>query len=340
VRFLVLIAVGSLLAACASTTGSMDSGELASSMAPASPPPPAPPPSSADGGRTIEGSGTGRAAVRPETRQITVELAETGAPGAAAGFVYPSIGSAFAGTRPDTPYVMQANGEQPYWRSVAEFYEMDDEVFARFSLIAVDETPVLATLRQAADHLEQGFRRYVSAEADGPRISAAYQAGPCVDDMGVARGFFTSIRVNDETYEGCAWETGGQWDWSRDLLTRFDAILLCLDEVSDAVAAVDAYSPTPENTAVRVVDAEQQRFECVIVNADQRLASVRELDITEVHLNEGRTLFTLAPIADGNACLSEETIINAEGEVLGYLAHDLCQNPRAHVEGPLEPGES
>ncbi len=256
------------------------------------------------------------------------------------GFVYPAIGSAFAGTRPDTPYVMQASGEQPYWRSSAEFYEFNGEIHARFSLIAADETPLQADLRQASDHLVHGYRRFVSSDADGERISAAYQAGPCIDSMGVERGFFTSIRVNGTIYEGCARETGGQWDWSRDLLTRFDAIQICLDEVPNALAAVDAYSPTPDNTAVRVLRADHQRFECIIVNEDRRLASVRELDITEVHLNEGRTIFTRVPIDDGHACLSEETIINSAGDELGYLVHDLCQNPRTHVEGPLEPGES
>ncbi|WP_421786395.1 hypothetical protein [Hyphobacterium sp.] len=350
-RYLAMLSIGCfVLAGCASTPSSLSSDDMVSTMAPASPPPP----ESTEGGETYVGGGTGRGSVQPETRQITIELEDpAGAPmpsdgatgsaaggGAAVGFVYPAIGSAFAGTRPEVPYQMQAAGEQPYWRSNAEFYEIEGTVFAQFSIIAVDETPLQATLREAPDHLANGFRRYVSRDPDGPRISAAYQAGPCLDGMGVERGFFTSIRVDDTTYEGCARETGGQWDWSRDLLTRYDAILICLDEVPAAVAAVDAYSPTPENTAVRVMSADQQRHECVIVNEDQRLASVRALDITEVHLNEGRTVFSRAPLVDADGCLSQEVILNTEGETLGYLAHDLCQNPRRHVEGPLDPGES
>lgn len=313
-RSLLIVAVGSLaLGACASTSQGVSSNDMVSSISPVP----------ADSGITREGGGASRSGASVSS-----------------GFVYPAIGSAFAGTRPDTPYVMQASGEQPYWRSNAEFYELDGEIHAEFSLIAADEAPLRADLRQAPDHMVHGYRRFVSTESDGARISAAYQAGPCVDGMGVERGFFTSIQINDTIYEGCARETGGQWDWSRDLLTRFDAILTCLDEVPDALAAIDAYSPTPENTAVRVLRADHQRFECVIVNEDQRLASVRELDITEVHLNEGRTIFTRVPIDEGNACLSEETIINSAGDELGYLVHDLCQNPRTHVEGPLEPGES
>lgn len=255
------------------------------------------------------------------------------------GFVYPAIGTAFAGTRPETPYGMAAQGESPYWRSTIELYDLEGEVFGEFRLIAAGHDPILTTLRMAPDHLVNGFRRYISTTPDPVPVSAAFQAGPCIDFDGIERPFFASVRVDDVTYEGCAREEGGQWDWSRDLLTRYDQILLCLEEVPGAVAAIDAYSPSEENTAVRVLTDDQSRFECVIVNADLRLASVRELDVTEVHLNEGRTVFLTAE-PEANDCRAIEHIRRADGELMGVLAHDLCQNPRTHVEGPLAAGES
>lgn len=375
-RNILILAAGSvLLAACASTPSTMSEDNLVSTVVAS----PAPPPANEElsdftdgvGGAVGEPSpeevvvrGTGRGGVRPEQRNIELELSGTGAGGggtgegtigigdmgaigsggsgsaARPGFVYPAMGSAFAATRPETPYTMQASGEAPYWRSDAEFYELDGAIFARFSLVAADAGTLGVTLREAPSHLANGFRSYASADSEGPRVSANYQAGPCVDGLGVEREFFASIQVDDTVFEGCARETGGQWDWSRDLLTRYAEIIMCLDEVDGAVAAIDAYAPTPDNTAVRILRGDGTRFECLIVNDGQRLASVRELDATEVHLNEGRTLFMRDPIPGEDNCRSFESILGRDGELMGYLAHDLCQNPRIHVEGPLEPGES
>ncbi len=230
---------------------------------------------------------------------------------------------------------MVAQGEGPYWRAAIEFHDIDGIVFGDFRMIAAEQEPVMATLRPAPDHLVNGFRRYVSATADTMPVSAAFQAGPCIDFDGIERPFFTSVRVANETYEGCAREEGGQWDWSRDILTRYEQILTCLDVVPEAVAAIDAYSPDEANTAVRVLTGDQSRFECLIVNADLQLISVRALDVTEIHLNEGRTVF-LRSEPEANDCRAIEHIRNADGLLLGVLAHDLCQNPRTHVEGPLE----
>jgi uncharacterized membrane protein len=362
-RVLVTIAcAGLLVTACATAPSDLDSDAMVSTVAaPAPPPPPspasapAPAPDNADdlgdlmgepvgestvtSGTMYEQSGAGRGSVqvpRVEGPELTIAEVSSGS----SGFVYPVMGAAFAGTRPETPYVLEAHGEAPYWRATAELYEVDGAVFARFALIAADEPPINSTLARAPDFMAGGFRRYVSATPDGPRVSAAYQAGPCVDRTGIRRGYFASIRVNGVTFEGCARETGGQWDWSRDLLDRYDQIMMCLNEIPGAVAAIDAYSPSEENTAVRVIDGEQVRHECLIVNDNQRLASTRELEPTEVHLNEGRTVFFSAMPETRDQCRRYETVMDANANLLGVLAHDICQNPRAHVEGPLTAGES
>ncbi|WP_421791865.1 hypothetical protein [Hyphobacterium sp.] len=362
-RIIVLVTVGLFAAGCAYTPDGIPREDLISTAVAAPAPAPEPAPGEGDeealvvlvDGETgddtaneealteVEVSGTGRGAVVPESREIELGEIVTGGSGggaasAASGFVYPSVGSAFAATRPETPYVMEAGGETPYWRSQSSFYELDGIVFAEFSLIAVDREPILATLRQVPEAAAPGFRRYVSVE--GAPVSAAYQAGPCGAGDGIQRGYFASIRVGDEGFEGCARETGGQWDWSRDLLTRYDAIMLCLDEVPDAVGAVDAYSPSETNTAVRVLRSDQSRIECVIVNEDLRMASVRELDVTEVHLNEGRTVFLREIGETRDECRSYENIFGPDGRLMGVLAHDLCQNPRAHFQGPPPDPES
>lgn len=333
VRLIAVMTIsGLLVAGCATTPSGMDDESMMSTMAPA--PDPALP-------NTDRDSDTGMGQGGGEDSENAIGIGDVGAAGngggnesTSSGFVYPSIGTAFAGTRPDTPYVMEAGGESPYWRARSSFYEIEGIVFAEFSFVAVDQGALSATLRQVPDSVAPGFRRYVSVE--GPAVSAAFQAGFCRDGQGVDRGYFASIQVEGEAFEGCARETGGQWDWSRDLLSRYDAILMCLDEVPEAVGAVDAYSPSETNTAVRVLSQDQSRFECIIINNEMRLASVRELDVTEVHLNEGRTVF-LRGVGDvRDECRSYENIMSADGELLGVLAHDLCQNPRAHVLGPLE----
>lgn len=309
--------IGVILAGCASTPSGMSPEDMMSS---ATAPAPAP----------HEGNGTGAG------------LSEAGGEGVSAaptGFVYPAIGTAFAGTRPDTPYSMAAQGETPYWRATIEFYELEGDVSGEFRMIATEQNPILTTLRKAPDHLTNGFRRYVSVRPDPVAVSAAFQAGPCIDFDGIERPFFASIRAGDQTFEGCAREAGGQWDWSREILTRYEQIRMCLDEVPGAVAAIDAYSPGEDNTAVRVLTDDRSRFECVIVNGEQRLASIRELDVTEVHLNEGRTVFLTAE-PEASDCRAIEHIRSADGALLGVLAHDLCQNPRTHVEGAPLAGES
>lgn len=308
---------GAVLAGCASTPSGMSPDDMVSSAtAPATAPR-----EENETGAGLPGAGGG------------------GGNTARTGFLYPAIGTAFAGTRPETPYGMIAQGETPYWRATIEFYELDSEVYGEFRMIAAEQTPIQTTLRMAPDHLANGFRRYVSAMPDSVPVSAAFQAGRCIDFDGIERPFFASIRAGEQTFEGCAREEGGQWDWSRDLLSRYEQILMCLDEVPGAVAAVDAYSPSEENTAVRVLTNDQSRFECVIINTEQRLASIRELDVTEVHLNEGRTVFLTAE-PEANTCQAIEHIRSVDGALLGVLVHDLCQNPRTHVEGAPVAGES
>lgn len=310
---------GLLLAGCASTPPGMSPNDMRSSAIA-----PAPDPS--------ESSSEGLDLADPGAGVIGGSSTRT-------GFDYPAIGTAFAGTRPETPYSMAAQGEAPYWRATIEFHDLEGEVFGEFRMIAAEQEPILTTVRLAPDHFVNGFRRYVSVTPEPVTVSAAFQAGPCMDFDGIERPFFASVRVDNETYGGCAREEGGQWDWSRDILTRYDLILLCLSEVPGAVAAIDAYSPSEDNTAVRVLTDDQSRYECLIVNADERIASIRELDMTEVHLNEGRTVFlTTEPVA--NECRAIEHIRSDDGTLMGVLAHDLCQNPRTHAEGPLAPGES
>ncbi|MEE2525096.1 hypothetical protein V0U79_01875 [Hyphobacterium sp. HN65] len=379
IRNILVLGLGSLLlAACASSPSGLTSEELISTVTASPAPPPEgmeaddmdelaelmgePVGDTSSGEIVLHGTGRGGGMQRPEGN-IELDLSGIGAGGggsgegtigignmgaigsggggsAGSGFIYPAMGSAFATARPETPYAMQANGEAPYWRSDAEFYELDGEILARFSLVAADAGELGVTLREAPGNLVDGFRSYVSVDADGPRVSANYQAGPCVDALGVEREYFASIQVDGSIFEGCARETGGQWDWSRDLLSRYTEILVCLEEVENAIGVLDAYAPSPENTAIRVLTVDQSRFECLIVNSGQRLASVRELDATEVHLNEGRTIFMRERFQSADNCRSYESIRSATGELMGYLAHDLCQNPRVHVEGPLEPGES
>ncbi|WP_394694470.1 hypothetical protein [Hyphobacterium sp.] len=309
--------LGALLAGCATAPSDLDAGDMRSAaVAPA--PPPAPP------------------VQTEEEADITAGDDEVSA---SSGFQYAAIGSAFAGTRPDTPYSMNALGAAPYWRASLEFYELSGELFADLHMVMAENDPVLTRLRPGPDHLMNGFRRFVSAGDEDVRVSASFQAGPCRGADGIERPFFASIQVNNAVYSGCAREDGGQWDWSRDILTRFDEVRMCLDEVTDAAGAIDAYSPSEDHTAVRVITADQRRFECMIVNAEQRLTSLRELDATEVHLNEGRTVF-LPEVPEANECQAVEHIRGPDGELMGALVHDLCQNPRLHVEGPLERGES
>jgi hypothetical protein len=256
------------------------------------------------------------------------------------GFVYPAFGTGFAAEQPATPYTISVQGEAPYWRANVELYERDGQLLANIHMVLAEHDPIIATLRPAGDHLVEGYRRFVSTNSATPRISAAFQSGPCVDGAGIDRPFFASIRVGDENHDGCAREEGGQWDWSRDILSRYDMVLMCMDEVEGTIAAVDAYAPSDQNTAVRVVTAADARFECLIVNADRRLASVRELDATEVHLNEGRTLFLRYIPDTPNRCRSLEHIRSADGQLMGVLAHDLCQNPRTHADSPSVPDAS
>jgi len=327
---------GLVLAGCASTPTDMNADDMISSIAPPSAPPsmPAPAPVMTDED-TFSGGGNGAG-----SRARIVAPNAGGSGGAArAGFVYPAIGASFAGTRPETPYVMTAQGEGPYWRASAQLYEIEGDVFVDYRMVVAEHDPILIRLRPAPDHLTNGYRRFVTASPDELPISAAFQAGPCLDVDRIERSFFASVRIGNEVYDGCAREDGGQWDWSRDILARYAQILMCLDEVPGAVGAIDAYSPSEENTAVRVMTADQSRFECLIVDAEQRLASVRELDIIEVHLNEGRTVF-LRDVPDENPCRSIEHILDRNGELMGVLAHDLCQNPRTQVERPLGAGES
>ena len=312
---------GALLAGCATAPSDLEAGDMRSSVTA-----PAPPPSPV----IVEAEVTD---VSPGNGGMAAE------PTPAAGFRYVSVGTPFAGTRPETPYTLNALGAAPYWRARLQFYELSGELFAELSMVMAEHDPVSTRLRPGPDHLVNGFRRYVSAELEEILVSASFQAGPCMDADGIERSFFASIRVNDDVYEGCAREDGGEWDWSRDILVRMAEIQMCLDEVPDAVGAIDAYSPSEDHTAVRVITGDQSRFECVIVDADQRLASIRELDATEVHLNEGRTIF-LAELPQADACQSIEHIRRSSGELVGALVHDLCQNPRLHFEGPVDDMES
>jgi len=326
---------GLVLAGCASTPSDLNADDLISSVAPPSAPPvvtlPMPtPPGDNDGSESNDNLVVAPASPSPDAG---------GGRLASSGFEYPAAGAAFAGTRPETPYVMTAHGEAPYWRASARFYEIEGDIFADYRMVVAEHDPIQIRLRPAPDHLADGYRRFVSASSDDLPISAAFQAGPCEDPDGIERPFFSSIRIGNEIYEGCGREDGGQWDWSRDVLARYIQILMCLDEVPGAVGAIDAYSPSEANTAVRVLTSGQNRFECLIINESQRLASVRELDVTEVHINEGRTIF-LRDIPERNPCRSIEHIRDRDGELIGVLAHDLCQNPRTQVEGPLSVDQS
>lgn len=315
------ILIGALLAGCATVPSDLEAGDMrASAVAPA--PPPA--------GMVVEEEGPD---IIPGDDGVAADAIPF------AGFPYVTVGTAFAGTRPDTPYAMSALGAEPYWRASLEFYELSGELFAEFNMVMIEHDRVLTRLRPGPDHLVNGFRRYVSADAQDVLVSAAFQAGPCWDADGIERSFFASIRVNGDVYNGCAREDGGQWDWSRDIISHFGEVRMCLDEVPGAVGVVDAYSPSDDRTAVRVITGDQRRFECMIINSGQRLASLRELDATEVHLNEGRTVF-LPDVPEANDCQAVEHIRRADGALMGALVHDLCQNPRLHVEGPLESGES
>jgi uncharacterized membrane protein len=265
-------------------------------------------------GTTQSGTGLGEAQ-RPEITEEELRaksaalLAKLGAPADAA------TKARYAGD-------FEAVGAEPDWRLTLL---KDGYVsFTRPGLEQIDAIPGARDLRQLGAYVEAG------------PLSIAVAAGPCTyGEGGESYPFSATVLYEGIAYEGCARAgaattaepTGARArGWAVDLSQLLPAIDACIARASARPARVTiAYVNEEGQAAVRLLEADGGRSECLSSLDGAAIASFEPLADRDVFRGERDPMFTRAPAnAPAGSCTTSEEVKGSGGATLGWLSRKSC----------------
>ena len=231
-------------------------------------------------------------------------LAKLGAPAAAAA-------------RGQYEGAFDAAGAEPDWTLTL----LPD--FVAFSRPGLDEVTAIPSTRDIRQ-----LGAYVTA---GP-LSIAVIAGACTyAEGGESFPFSTTVLFEGVAYEGCARASTGAASsssrgWAANLAQFLPAIDACLARVQARPGRVTiAYPNDDGQTAVRLLEADGGRSECVVSADGATVAGVEPLADRDVFRGERDPLFTRAPAAPPPAaCYSNEEVKGSSGATMGWLSRKTC----------------
>lgn len=216
----------------------------------------------------------------------------------------------------------EAVGAEPDWRLtlLKEGYAS----FSRPGLEQIDAIPSARNVRQLGAFVEAG------------PLSIALAAGTCTyGDGGESYPYSATVLFEGIAYEGCARAaTGGGTEptsarargWAVELSALLPAIDACLARASAKPARVTiAYINEENQAAVRLVESDLGRSECLASRDGATIISFEPLADRDVFRGERDPLFTRAPASPpSSACLSSEEVKGSGGATLGWLSRKSC----------------
>ena len=116
-------------------------------------------------------------------------------------------------------------------------------------------------------------------------------------------------------------------DWSRLLTDLLPAIRACLEVTPGPTPRVtDAWPMNRGKIGMRTRNGEGAWFRCVAPVVGGEIDRFEPVPADRARsAGEGRVMFTArhdGPIAGG--CYQHERVVDGQGEVIGWLAHDVC----------------
>lgn len=263
------------------------------------------------GGDRTEGEGPAAGSpVRPA-------LTEADLRAQAAGLLAKLGAPADAAARAQYEGAFDAAGSEPDWRLTL----LQD--FVSFSRPGLEEVSAIPSAR---NYRAQGA--FVEA---GP-LSIAIAAGQCsYGEGGEVYPFTATVLYEGIAYEGCA-RAGdaaaapASRGWAVDLSQLVPAIDACLTRVEAQPARVTiAYVNEENNAAVRLLEADGGRSECVASLDGARVVSVVPLTDRDTFRGERDPMFTRAPAGPpASACYANEEVQGSSGATLGWLSRKTC----------------
>ncbi len=236
--------------------------------------------------------------------QSAALLAKLGAPAAAAA-------------RGQYEGAFDAVGAEPDWRLTL----LPD--FVSFSRPGLDEITAVPSARD--------IRQLGAYVAAGP-LSIAVTAGACTyTEGGESYPFSATVLFEGIAYEGCARPGAGEAasssrGWATDLSQLLPAIDACLARVQARPGRVTiAYVNDEGQAAVRLLEADGGRSECLVSPDGATVAGVEPLADRDVFRGERDPLFTRAPASPPPAsCYSNEEVKGSSGATMGWLSRKTC----------------
>jgi uncharacterized membrane protein len=210
-----------------------------------------------------------------------------------------------------------ATGAEPDWQLAL----LPDYVsFSRPGLEEVTAIP------QPRDFRAQGV--YVQA---GP-LSIAVTAGACTYvEGGESYPYSATVLFDGIAYEGCARPGAGVASantrgWAVDLSQLLPAIDSCLTRAQAKPARITiAYINEENQAAVRLLEADGGRSECLASMDGASIISIEPLADRDSFRGERDPLFTRAPTAaPTGSCYTNEEVKGSAGATLGWLSRKTC----------------
>lgn len=222
-----------------------------------------------------------------------------------------------AATRAQYEGAFDATGAEPDWTLVL----LPD--YVAFTRPGLEEVTAIPSPR---DFRAKGM--FVEA---GP-LSIAVAAGACTyAEGGETFPFSATVLFDGIPYEGCA-RAGAAVaganarGWAVDLPQLVPAIDACLARVQARPGRVTiAYVNEENQAAVRLLEADGGRAECIASLDGAQIVSVEPLADRDTFRGERDPLFTRAPAgAPAGACYASEEVKGSSGATLGWLSRKTC----------------
>ncbi len=190
---------------------------------------------------------------------------------------------------------------------------------------------LLPRLEMAEPWLADGVRRFEGRLDRHGEVALVLTAGPCA--IGDLRyGHFAALTIGGRAWQGCARETGPYPLWTHQIGDFLPAMEACR-----ANSAVSALAHVRGAGNRRVVHARHHeggvvvrfeypgagRFDCTA--SGDRTSWQAVSDTAPTLAGEGDPIFIHGPVPDaGDGCYLYEHVVDADGRLLGALAHDVC----------------
>lgn len=241
-------------------------------------------------------------------------------------------GPDFAPRQPSRPDLSGYIAEGPGFMVEMLFDEAPD---GRVEIDTIIDTGAAALLMprltMAEPWLADGVQRYEGRLDRHGEIVLRLEAGPCaVGD--IRYGLFAGLQVGGRTYEGCARETGPHVRWTHEIGEFLPAIEACrADSAVSSLAHVRGAGNRRVSVAYRQASAVivrydypgNGRFDCTYSEGAVRWRAVSDLE--PALPGEGDPYFLPGRMPEaGDGCFLYERVRNADGHVVGALAHDGC----------------